>query len=109
MSRTSSPTRSNTRGRDASWSACAGAASLAEIQVFDTGIGIPADKLNTVFQEFTRLDDGMREAEGLGLGLSIVDRIARVLRLELRIDSERGKGTCFSVILPISAAAELGR
>ena len=53
--------------------------SLAEIQVYDTGIGIPADKLSTVFQEFTRLDDGMREAEGLGLGLSIVDRIARVL------------------------------
>ena len=81
--------------------------SLAEIQVFDTGIGIPADKLNTVFHEFTRLDDGVREAQGLGLGLSIVDRIARVLRLELRIDSERGKGTCFSVILPTSAAAEL--
>ena len=65
---------------------------LAEIQVFDTGIGIPADKLNTVFQEFTRLDDGAREAQGLGLGLSIVDRIARVLRLELRIDSQRGQG-----------------
>jgi len=80
--------------------------SLAEIQVYDTGIGIPGDKLNTVFHEFTRLDDGMREAQGLGLGLSIVDRIARVLRLEIRINSERGKGTRFSVILPVSASAE---
>ncbi len=79
---------------------------LAEIQVFDTGIGIPIDKLNTVFHEFTRLDAGMREAQGLGLGLSIVDRIARVLRLEIQIDSGRGKGTRFSVILPVSAAAE---
>ncbi|TIP32142.1 MAG: ATP-binding protein, partial [Mesorhizobium sp.] len=51
---------------------------LAEIQVIDTGIGIAGDKLNTVFHEFTRLDEGVREAEGLGLGLSIVDRIARV-------------------------------
>ncbi len=74
---------------------------LAEIQVIDTGIGIPEDKLNTVFREFIRLDDGAREAGGLGLGLSIVDRIARVLRLELRLGS-RGGGTVFSVLLPAS-------
>jgi CheY-like chemotaxis protein len=76
---------------------------LAEIQVIDTGIGIAGDKLNTVFHEFTRLDEGAREAEGLGLGLSIVDRIARVLRLEIRIFSMPGKGTRFSVILPVAA------
>ncbi|MEI9414512.1 PAS domain-containing hybrid sensor histidine kinase/response regulator [Mesorhizobium sp. Cs1321R2N1] len=79
---------------------------LAEIQVIDTGIGIAGDKLNTVFHEFTRLDEGAREAEGLGLGLSIVDRIARVLRLEIRIFSNPGKGTRFSVILPVAAAQE---
>ncbi|BCH27244.1 histidine kinase [Mesorhizobium sp. L-8-10] len=79
---------------------------LAEIQVFDTGIGIPADKLNIVFREFMRLDEGAREAQGLGLGLSIVDRIARVLRLEIQIDSGRGKGTRFSVILPTTVAEE---
>ena len=76
--------------------------------MFDTGIGIPADKLNTVFREFTRLDEGVREAQGLGLGLSIVDRIARVLRLEIQIDSGRGKGTRFSVILPVAQALEPG-
>ncbi|MBZ9801406.1 NahK/ErcS family hybrid sensor histidine kinase/response regulator [Mesorhizobium sp. ES1-6] len=79
---------------------------LAEIQVIDTGIGIAGDKLNTVFHEFTRLDEGAREAAGLGLGLSIVDRIARVLRLEIRIFSNPGKGTRFSVILPVAAAQE---
>lgn len=79
---------------------------LAEIQVIDTGIGIPGDQLNTVFGEFTRLDEGMREAQGLGLGLSIVDRIARVLRLELQIYSDRGLGTRFSVILPVTDAPE---
>ena len=80
---------------------------LVEIQVFDTGIGIPANKLNTVFREFTRLEEGAREAQGLGLGLSIVDRIARVLRLEIQIESGRGKGTRFSVILPVTDAREL--
>lgn len=80
--------------------------SLVEIQVVDTGIGIPSDKLNSVFQEFLRLDEGAKEAQGLGLGLSIVDRIARVLRLELRLGSTE-KGTMFSVLLPISAAQEL--
>ena len=80
---------------------------LVEIQVIDTGIGIAADKLGTVFNEFTRLDEGVREAQGLGLGLSIVDRIARVLRLEIRIHSEKNRGTRFSVILPVTTAEEL--
>jgi signal transduction histidine kinase len=80
--------------------------SLVEILVADTGIGIPEDKLNTVFREFTRLDEGAREAQGLGLGLSIVDRIARVLNLEIRLDSDLGKGTRFSVVLPVAAAPE---
>ncbi|MBB6468919.1 Na+/proline symporter/signal transduction histidine kinase/CheY-like chemotaxis protein [Aminobacter lissarensis] len=80
---------------------------LAEIQVIDSGIGIATDKLGTVFQEFTRLDDGVREAQGLGLGLSIVDRIARVLKLEIQIESHKGKGTRFSVILPVTTAEEL--
>lgn len=79
---------------------------LLELQVHDTGIGIDGDKLNTVFREFTRLQDGAREAQGLGLGLSIVDRIARVLRLEIRIHSIKGKGSCFSVLLPITEAPQ---
>ncbi|PYE86384.1 PAS domain-containing hybrid sensor histidine kinase/response regulator [Phyllobacterium leguminum] len=70
-----------------------------ELQVLDSGIGIPADKLEIVFREFTRLDEGAREAEGLGLGLSIVDRIARVLALPLDLTSVPGRGTVFSVKL----------
>ena len=78
----------------------------AEIQVCDTGMGIPDDQLNTVFREFERLDEGARAADGLGLGLSIVDRIAKVLGLELRLNSISGKGTRFSVLLPTAEEAE---
>jgi Na+/proline symporter/signal transduction histidine kinase len=78
---------------------------LVELQIWDTGIGIEDDKLNSVFREFTRLEDGAREAQGLGLGLSIVDRIARVLRLEIQLQSRKGHGTRFSVILPRVDAA----
>ncbi|MCV0395945.1 MAG: hybrid sensor histidine kinase/response regulator [Rhizobiaceae bacterium] len=79
---------------------------MVEIQVWDTGIGISDSELNSVFREFTRLDDGMREAQGLGLGLSIVDRIARVLRLEIQLQSRKDSGTRFSVILPVTDATE---
>ena len=49
------------------------------IDVYDTGLGIPASKKRAIFQEFHRLEQGAKVARGLGLGLSIVERIARVL------------------------------
>ncbi|MDR2309842.1 MAG: hybrid sensor histidine kinase/response regulator [Brucellaceae bacterium] len=73
-----------------------------EIKVADTGIGIAPDKQQLVFREFYRLDEGISQADGLGLGLSIVDRIVRVLNLSIHLRSEHGKGTCFSVIIPKS-------
>ncbi len=71
-----------------------------ELHVLDSGIGIPGDKLQAVFKEFTRLEEGIREADGHGLGLSIVDRIARVLTIGLSIASTPGKGTRVSALLP---------
>ncbi|WP_139973379.1 PAS domain-containing hybrid sensor histidine kinase/response regulator [Ochrobactrum sp. CGA5] len=76
--------------------------SFVELQVLDTGIGIASQKLKVVFREFTRLDEGMREAEGLGLGLSIVDRIARLLSLPLSLSSTLDKGTVFTLRIPVS-------
>jgi Na+/proline symporter/signal transduction histidine kinase/ActR/RegA family two-component response regulator len=73
--------------------------------VYDTGIGIPADMREHIFKEFRRLDSGARMARGVGLGLSIVERIARVLHIDVRVRSEPGRGSHFSVAIPKAAAA----
>ena len=70
------------------------------IEVVDSGIGIPSAKFRTVFKEFARLDEGARTAAGLGLGLSIVDRISRVLNHPVELSSIPGKGTVFRVRMP---------
>lgn len=73
------------------------------VEVYDTGLGIPKTKQRAIFQEFHRLDDGMRVAKGLGLGLSIVERISHVLKHQVELRSKLGEGSCFSVELPRSA------
>jgi len=70
------------------------------IDVCDTGIGIPPSDRRTVFAEFHRLDQAARVARGVGLGLSIVERIARVLDSEISLQSTPGRGSRFSVEVP---------
>jgi Na+/proline symporter/signal transduction histidine kinase/CheY-like chemotaxis protein len=70
------------------------------IDVYDTGIGIPHSKRRAVFKEFHRLDQGARVARGVGLGLSIVERIARVLDCDVALKSVVGSGSRFSVEVP---------
>ena len=74
------------------------------IQVIDSGIGIPPSKFRTVFKEFARLDEGAKTASGLGLGLSIVDRIARVLNHPVELHSTHGKGTEFRIVMPLDVS-----
>jgi Na+/proline symporter/signal transduction histidine kinase/CheY-like chemotaxis protein len=74
------------------------------IHVYDTGVGIPESKRRTVFQEFHRLEQGAKIARGLGLGLSIVERIARVLDHEISVRSTPERGSRFSVAVPLSPA-----
>ncbi|AZQ12108.1 Autoinducer 2 sensor kinase/phosphatase LuxQ [Shewanella khirikhana] len=69
------------------------------IQVWDNGPGIPAEKQQAIFGEFERLEQ-TREIPGLGLGLAICDRIAKLLGIRIYLHSELGKGTCFSVEVP---------
>jgi Na+/proline symporter/signal transduction histidine kinase len=74
------------------------------IDVYDTGVGIPEAKLRDIFVEFHRLDQGAKIARGLGLGLSIVERIARVLGSEVKVRSVLGRGSHFAVTVPRSNA-----
>jgi Na+/proline symporter/signal transduction histidine kinase/CheY-like chemotaxis protein len=75
-----------------------------QINVYDTGVGIPPLKRGEIFKEFHRLEQGARIARGLGLGLSIVQRIARVLDHGIALDSNRSGGSVFSVTVPIATA-----
>jgi CheY-like chemotaxis protein len=70
------------------------------VEVYDTGIGIPHAKRRAVFKEFHRLDQGARVARGVGLGLSIVERIARVLDCEVTLKSNVGRGSRFAIEVP---------
>jgi signal transduction histidine kinase len=76
-----------------------------KIEVWDTGVGIPPDQRQVIFDEFYRLGepDGDRKA-GLGLGLAIVDRLCRLLDHPIALTSTVGSGSCFSVTVPTVAA-----
>jgi len=88
---------------------CRRRGSRLRIDVYDTGIGIPADKRSTVFVEFHRLDEAAKVARGIGLGLSIVERIARVLEHPIVLSSETNRGTHFSIEVPVAAAEHAER
>ena len=73
------------------------------IDVWDTGPGIPDDQHEKIFREFMRLpQQGKQSVKGLGLGLAIADRICRLLGHTLTVRSWPGKGTVFSVTVPLS-------
>lgn len=76
------------------------------IDVIDTGIGFNKDQHKLVFAEFSRLDRGARMAQGLGLGLSIVQRLVTTLGLTLELDSQEGRGSRFSLFLPASRSTQ---
>jgi len=75
------------------------------IEVWDTGPGIPPDQRQYIFGEFYRLGGRQREARGgLGLGLAIVERLCRLLGHTIELSSVLGKGSCFSVAVPMARA-----
>src|SRR3954469_5757775 len=83
---------------------CRRRGATLKICVYDTGVGIPTVKRGEIFKEFHRLEQGARIARGLGLGLSIVERLARVLNHGIAIDSNVGGGSVFSVTVPTAKA-----
>ncbi|HEY7166707.1 MAG TPA: sensor histidine kinase, partial [Candidatus Binatia bacterium] len=78
-----------------------------QFKVTDTGVGIPEEQLPSVFERFRQLDaSNTRSYGGVGLGLFIVKRFAEMLEGSITVESEPGKGSSFSLILPVTAAAE---
>src|SRR3954468_9862133 len=73
-----------------------------QICVYDTGVGVPILKRGEIFKEFHRLEQGARIARGLGLGLSIVERLARVLNHGIALDATVSGGSFFSVTVPVA-------
>ena len=77
------------------------------IEVVDTGTGIPQSELGAIFKEFHQLDNSARNrVKGLGLGLSIVQRIADLLELPITVRSHLGRGSVFAVELPLAEGPE---
>lgn len=73
------------------------------LEVRDTGPGIPEADLPRIFEDFYRVDATASGQQGLGLGLGVVARMARLLGHDIRVQSTPGKGTVFSLTLPIVA------
>ena len=79
-----------------------------ELKLRDTGIGIAEDKLPHIFDRFYQVDDSTtRGAEGTGIGLALVREMIRHLQGTLVVESEPGKGTIFTIQLPIHNEAKL--
>lgn len=75
--------------------------------VQDTGIGIPADKLQTIFETFTQADTStVRQYGGTGLGLSITKMLLEIMGSQIEVESEEGKGSRFFFHLPLRQGVE---
>lgn len=76
--------------------------NLVEIKVTDTGIGIPKDKQELIFERFGQVDSNLsRQAEGTGIGLSLVKSLVNVLEGTIEVESEVGMGSTFIITLPV--------
>jgi len=74
--------------------------------VRDTGIGIPQEKLQTVFQPFEQVSDAKRQSEGTGLGLAISQEIVQLMGSEIEVQSDVGVGSIFWFDIALTPAAE---
>lgn len=85
---------------------CALDSGRVRIEVLDTGIGIAADQLPHIFDQFYQVGGTGRARESYGLGLSIVRRLVSLLAAQIEVHSEVGHGSAFSLLLPLGASAQ---
>ena len=84
---------------------CVRAGRSLRLEVEDSGIGIPANELPLIFEEFHQVNrDPQQRKEGLGLGLAIVQRIAAMLDTRLDVKSRVGRGSTFSLAVPVGSS-----
>jgi PAS domain S-box-containing protein len=87
---------------------CLHETALVRIEVLDTGVGIPADQLPYIYDEFYQIGVPTNVSrDGYGLGLSIVQRLVKLLTLKLDVRSEVGRGSAFSLLLPASSSQDV--
>jgi len=80
------------------------------IEVEDTGIGIPADKLKDIFESFHQVDGSYTRLHGgTGLGLAIVKRLCTLMNGQIEVESQLGKGTVFQIDIPFKKGSEEGQ
>ncbi|MBB1250344.1 ATP-binding protein [Rhizobium sp. G21] len=82
---------------------------ILQVRVEDTGVGIPAEKLDTIFDKFSQIDLSISRTAGSGLGLAIAQRLAQIQGGVITVHSVEGVGTEFSFALPAQVAAESRR
>ena len=79
---------------------------MLHVQVSDTGIGIPADKINLIYDAFAQADNSItRKYGGTGLGLSITRRLVELMGGRIWVESTPGRGSCFHFTVPVGKAS----
>src|SRR5258706_1693054 len=87
---------------------CRATSEALQIAVSDTGIGINAKDMDLLFQPFSQIDSGLQKRQqGTGLGLHLSQNLARLLDGVISVESEYGKGSTFTLTLPLAAEAKM--
>ncbi len=87
---------------------CRRRGGILRVEIWDTGIGIPESQIKLIFREFHQLGNpGRDRRQGLGLGLAIVERLARLLGHAISVSSAPGKGSGFVVEVPLAKQPEI--
>ena len=89
---------------------CRRHAGALSVEVWDTGVGIPAEELRSIFEEYYQIDNAARErSRGLGLGLAIVQRLGDLMGHQVRVRSRPGKGSVFAIDIALPPGDALPR